>query len=411
MQVTDTVQRVRIYLSEGDEVSGRPLYLATLELLREAGATGATALRGIAGFGSSQRLHVAATGSSGDAPIVIEWIDRGERVARVLPTLDAMLPTTLITVEAVQVYRAILRSGGPFGDRSVRDLIVGTVFSLAVESTLSEATRQLISSDFDLLPVVDAQGRLAGTLRDSDLRRYGLPALADLRSEGEEQRALLLAPFALTPLTSAITSEALALSADASVLQAANTMVEWGIDELPIVERDGQFAGLFTLDLVLDAALAVRSADNGRIRTADAPTPLSTLMQAPRPTILGYELAADALVQLVGARTHIFVLDNGRPLGVLDRATLLANITPLRALLAGEPTREQLQAVLGEQRVASLPLAPLPALDQHAGYDQAIITLREHNASWLAAVDEQGKTQGLVGKRTLLRALVQESAH
>src|SRR5262245_25360486 len=116
MPTNELIQRVRIYLSERDMADGQALYMLTLERLRREGATGATALRGIAGFGPGHRTRtVGPSDLNQSAPIVIEWVDRAERVLRVLPTLDALLPNALITVEDLQIYRAALRSAGPFG--------------------------------------------------------------------------------------------------------------------------------------------------------------------------------------------------------------------------------------------------------------------------------------------------------
>src|SRR5262245_60964758 len=96
------IQRVRIYLGERDLAAGQPLYLAALERLRREGATGATALRGIAGFGPGRRLRTAGAADLDQSPpVVIEWVDRAERVARVLPALDDLLPNALITIEDV----------------------------------------------------------------------------------------------------------------------------------------------------------------------------------------------------------------------------------------------------------------------------------------------------------------------
>ena len=64
MSGTELIQRVRIYLNERDMAEGQPLYLATLERLRREGATGATALRGIAGFGAGSRLRTAGLADS-----------------------------------------------------------------------------------------------------------------------------------------------------------------------------------------------------------------------------------------------------------------------------------------------------------------------------------------------------------
>jgi PII-like signaling protein len=65
---------------------------------------GATVLRGPMGFGNSSRLHTAKIlRLSGDLPIVIEIVDSGEKIRAFLPTLDAMMPSGLVTLEKVQV--------------------------------------------------------------------------------------------------------------------------------------------------------------------------------------------------------------------------------------------------------------------------------------------------------------------
>src|SRR5262245_27485426 len=106
MTAHEPIQRVRIYLSERDTFERQPLYLAALQRLQREGATGATAIRGVAGFGPGHRLRTAGpTDLSRSPPIMIEWIDRAERVARVLPALDDLLPDALITLEDLQIYR------------------------------------------------------------------------------------------------------------------------------------------------------------------------------------------------------------------------------------------------------------------------------------------------------------------
>src|SRR5262245_54711292 len=123
MRSDEPIRRVRIYLSERDQAEGQALYITVLERLRREGATGATALRGVAGFGPGHRARAAGPADLNPAPIVVEWVDRAERVARVLPALDDLLPDALITIEDLYVYRAVLRSSGPFGERTVGDVM------------------------------------------------------------------------------------------------------------------------------------------------------------------------------------------------------------------------------------------------------------------------------------------------
>jgi len=100
---------LRVYIGESDTWHGRPLYQAIVRRLREQGLAGATVLRGIEGFGAHSRLHTARIlRLSDDLPIVIEVVDREDRVREVLPILDEMVTEGLVTIEDVEVlvYRA-----------------------------------------------------------------------------------------------------------------------------------------------------------------------------------------------------------------------------------------------------------------------------------------------------------------
>lgn len=112
MKLEGTGLLVRIYLGESDAWHGKPLYQAIVERLRERGLAGATVLRGIEGFGAQQHLHSTRILSlSQDLPILIEAVDREEKVRAILPELDEMLGDGLITLEKVEIitYRAAER--------------------------------------------------------------------------------------------------------------------------------------------------------------------------------------------------------------------------------------------------------------------------------------------------------------
>jgi PII-like signaling protein len=88
---------MRIFLGELDRChagphSGRPLHETILLTLSDEGCVGATVVRAIAGFGDSAVLH---TGSvlqlSLDRPIIIEVVEKEEKLREVLPTLNDMI--------------------------------------------------------------------------------------------------------------------------------------------------------------------------------------------------------------------------------------------------------------------------------------------------------------------------------
>ena len=65
---------------------------------------GTTVLRGIEGFGAKAHLHTARIlRLSEDLPILIEAVDREDRIRAILPELDAMVADGLITLEKIEV--------------------------------------------------------------------------------------------------------------------------------------------------------------------------------------------------------------------------------------------------------------------------------------------------------------------
>ena len=114
MRIEGPALLVRIFIGESDHWEGRPLYHAIVERLRELGIAGCTVLRGIEGYGAHARLHTARIlRLSEDLPIVIEAVDREDRLRAVLPEIDAMVGDGLITLEHVEVLA--YRAGGAIG--------------------------------------------------------------------------------------------------------------------------------------------------------------------------------------------------------------------------------------------------------------------------------------------------------
>lgn len=95
---------MRIHIGEQDKFDGKPLYQEIVQLLRKRKYAGATAFRGVMGFGASSKLHTDRfLELSLDLPIVIECIETDERIKAILPELDKMIGGGLITLERAKV--------------------------------------------------------------------------------------------------------------------------------------------------------------------------------------------------------------------------------------------------------------------------------------------------------------------
>jgi len=104
MKIEGEAMLLRVFLGESDKQGGRPLYEVIVEEARRRGLAGATVLRGMLGFGANSRIHTAKIlRLSEDLPIVVEIVDRQERVEAILTDLDKMLHEGLITLEKVRV--------------------------------------------------------------------------------------------------------------------------------------------------------------------------------------------------------------------------------------------------------------------------------------------------------------------
>ena len=109
MALPSEAEVLRVYLSELDKHGHRPLYEVIVEMARKRGLAGATVLRGVMGFGESKRLQVAKVlRLSEDLPVVIEIVDRPERIEAFLPDLDDVIQQGLVVFRNAQAtaYRA-----------------------------------------------------------------------------------------------------------------------------------------------------------------------------------------------------------------------------------------------------------------------------------------------------------------
>lgn len=103
-------RRLVVYVSESQRHGRRPLWREVLDTCHRRGLAGATATRGMVGFGASGKLHEDLTPDAmPDLPVTIEAIDEAPRIDAVLPDLDVLVTNGLIAVHEVRVVKARAR--------------------------------------------------------------------------------------------------------------------------------------------------------------------------------------------------------------------------------------------------------------------------------------------------------------
>ena len=104
MHLPERAEIIRIFIGEADKHAGRPLYEVIVEEARKRGMAGATVLKGVMGFGAASRIHTAKIlRLSEDLPLVIEIVDRPDRIEAFLPWLDEVVNDGLILIEDARV--------------------------------------------------------------------------------------------------------------------------------------------------------------------------------------------------------------------------------------------------------------------------------------------------------------------
>lgn len=100
---------LRVFVGESDKHDGKPLYEWIVLQARAQGLAGATAWRGMIGFGASSRIHTFKIERlSEDLPVVIEIVDTREKLEAFLASIDSAIHEGLATMEKAEVrfYRS-----------------------------------------------------------------------------------------------------------------------------------------------------------------------------------------------------------------------------------------------------------------------------------------------------------------
>jgi PII-like signaling protein len=106
MLKSGAAKKVSIYVGEDHQYHGQSVYSAILDFLFYRGISGATVVRGIAGFGADHHIHTTRIERlTENLPIKIEFIESLEKVEELLPKLHEMTGTGLIEIQDTTVVK------------------------------------------------------------------------------------------------------------------------------------------------------------------------------------------------------------------------------------------------------------------------------------------------------------------
>ena len=87
-----------------DRKDHHPVYEVIVAKAREMNLAGATVLRGAMGYGASKEVHTSKIlDLSAPLPIIVELVDRAEKIEGFLPVLEGLMNGGFATLEKVNV--------------------------------------------------------------------------------------------------------------------------------------------------------------------------------------------------------------------------------------------------------------------------------------------------------------------
>ena len=104
MSPSGPLRRLMVIVDENEVSQHQPVFMEIIRRARDAGLAGASAFRGVEGFGSSRALHTnRILALADDLPVMIVIIDSAANIDRFLPELSGLMVGGVIALDDVDV--------------------------------------------------------------------------------------------------------------------------------------------------------------------------------------------------------------------------------------------------------------------------------------------------------------------
>jgi CBS domain-containing protein len=410
MKIRGEAEVLRIYIGDSDRLGGRLLHEAIIDEARRRGMAGATAMRGMIGFGANSLVHTAKIlRLSEDLPVVVEIVDKPDRIAAFLPILEDMVNEGTVTRHTVQaIFNCPMR---------VREVMTSAVATATPDTPLSEVLQLLLDKGIKAVPVV--QGRkVVGMVTGGDLlTKAGMGLRVSLHSElppelrsEETNRLNVSGKTARDVMSGPVTT----VNIHARVPEAAALMAAKKLKRLPVVDDAGDLCGILSrVDVLKTIATATAVADT---LPPQLPQGLNLIagdvMLRDVPTVAPEAPLEEALNMLVATplRRVVVVDPERRVLGiVLDRELIRrfsqqerpGLLRALADLLTPGATTGRITGVAVREAMRQ----DVFLVQEDAPLTEVLHRMMETGSKRLVVLDVEGRLCGMVDRDTILRII------
>jgi CBS domain-containing protein len=402
---------IEIFTSEEAHWHGAPLYEAIVHVVaQEKSAARCLVTRAVAGcFENGEVASHRVLDISYNMPVKIEIILPPPELERVLPRIEEMVTDGIVVVRESEVR--LHRTTGGLLPRSarVRDVMTASPVSVAEEDDLRKVVLVLVRSEFDGVPVTDANGRLAGMVNQEHLvEKSGLHATPGLLAALSQGVAEAVPDVEFFPASSArltardvMTPAAQTVGPDGLLVDAVRAMTKGNLKRLPVVDKERHLVGMLSRIDVL--RLATAGTSRRRVvesygATVPGTTPVSQANLLDVPTLSPESSAREALDAIDPEGQRVVVVNQlGAPLGVISDRDLLPLLDPKSKHKVDEVTAGAL-------------MRTVPTIMKDVSAEEALRWMVEHRRKRLPVTDAGGCYVGMLSREELLRILAPDAA-
>ena len=355
-------------------------------------------------------------------PIRIYIIIPAAETDRVLNGLNEMVTDGIIALHDLSVISHRTRKSFFPRQLLVRDVMTTAPKYVTADTSLSDATRLLISHVFTGLPVIDDQNSPIGMITQGDLiYKGGLPVRLGLLKESDHNsRESLINQLGSRNVSEVMTAPAVIISADKPLAYAVELMEDKGVKRLPVTNVEGSLVGMLSrIDIfrtVMREAPDWNAFKSQKIEVNHLKQ-VKDILRRDTQTVLA-ETTLDEVIRIIDRNDiqRVAVVDvKGRLLGLISDRDLLRYFKPEQEkvwhLLSKikHPFKpdsggiNDLQQRLTKTTADAVMTTTLVTVNEDMLIEDGIRLMVDKGLKRLPVVDAEGRFKGMISRDSLLR--------
>ncbi len=416
---------IEIFTSEEARYLKKPVSDAVMQYIKDLKiAARCIVSRGVAGCYENGELTTTRLEIlSFNLPVRIYIILPAAETDRVLNGLNEIVTDGIITLHELSVISHRARKSFFPRQLLVRDVMTNDPKCITADTSLSDATRLLLSYVFTGVPVIDDKKRPIGMVTQGDLiYKGGLPLrLGLLKESDQESRESLIKQLGSRYVSEVMTTPVVTIPSDRLLTEAVELMEERGVKRLPVTDAEGSLIGMLSrVDIfrtVMREAPDWKTFKAQKIEVNHLKQVKDIVRRDAQTVSPGTTL--DEVIQIIDSNDiqRVAVIDDKKKLvGLISDRDLLRYFKPYQGkvwhLLAkikrpfkpDANRQETLQRQLKKTTAEEVMTKNLITANEEMLIEEGIRLMVEKGLKRLPVVDTEGRFKGMISRDSLLRA-------